>query len=399
MKYIKKNWFFILTILSIVIGTILGLVFKEKIMFIKPFGDLFLNLLYTIVVPLVFLSVSSSIANMKSLKSVGKILKTSLIVFVSTSLIAAVFMLIVLLIFNPVTNNIILESTTVEEASLLSVIVNAISVNDFSQLLTRSHILPIIIFAVALGIGVNKVEKDGDKVIATTLSKLTKVMMLIIKWIMYYAPIGLMAYFATLVAEFGPEIMGSYAKCILVYFFACVLYFLIFYTIYAYKAGGTKGVSAFYKNILNSVLVSFGTQSSLATLPSNVSTAKKLKIDKEVRDFVLPLGSTIHMEGSSMSTVLKIFFLLGLFNGGISGIGSIIGILLMSVLCGVVMAGIPGGGMVAELLIVSVYNFPSAAFMVIATIAWLIDPPATTINAVGDVASLMLIDSKLKKEY
>ncbi len=208
-----------------------------------------------------------------------------------------------------------------------------------------------------------------------------------------------MAYFATLVAEFGPEIMGSYAKCILVYFFACVLYFLIFYTIYAYKAGGTKGVSAFYKNILNSVLVSFGTQSSLATLPSNVSTAKKLKIDKEVRDFVLPLGSTIHMEGSSMSTVLKIFFLLGLFNGGISGIGSIIGILLMSVLCGVVMAGIPGGGMVAELLIVSVYNFPSAAFMVIATIAWLIDPPATTINAVGDVASLMLIDSKLKKEY
>ena len=398
MKYIKKNLFFILTITSIIIGTILGLVFKDKIMFIKPLGDLFLNLLYTIVVPLVFLSVSSSIANMKSLKSVSKILKTSLKVFVGTSLISAVFMLLVLLVFNPVTNNIILESTTVEEASLLSTIVNAISVNDFSLLLSRSHILPIIIFAVALGIGVNKIEKDDDKVIANILSKLTKVMMLMIKWIMYYAPIGLMAYFATLVAEFGPEIMGSYAKCILVYLFAAILYFLIFYTLYAYKARGTKGVSDFYKNILNSVLVSFGTQSSLATLPSNVDTAKKLKIDKEVRDFVLPLGSTIHMEGSSMSTVLKIFFLLGLFNGGITGIGSIIVILLMSVLCGVVMAGIPGGGMVAELLIVSVYNFPSAAFMVIATIAWLIDPPATTINAVGDVASLMLIDNKLKTE-
>ena len=398
MKYLKKNMFFVLTLFSIIIGTILGIVFKEKIMFIKPLGDLFLNMLYTIVVPLVFLSVCSSVANMKSLKSISKILKTSLKVFVSTSLISAVFMLLILLVFNPVNSNIVLESTTVEDATLLSTIVNAISVNDFSQLLSRSHILPIIIFAVALGIGINKVEKDKDKVIGETLTKLTKVMMHMIKWIMYYAPIGLMAYFATLVGDYGPEIMGSYAKCILVYCFACILYFAVFYTLYAYKAGGMEGVSKFYKNILSSVLVSFGTQSSLATLPSNVSTAKKLKIDKEVRDFVLPLGSTIHMEGSSMSTVLKIFFLLGLFSGGITSIGSVILILLMSVLCGVVMAGIPGGGMVAELLIVNVYNFPSSAFMVIATIAWLIDPPATTINAVGDVASLMMIDSKLKKE-
>ena len=398
MKYIKKNLLFILTLLSIIIGIILGIIFKEKILIIKPLGELFLNMLYTIVVPLVFLSVCSSAANMKSLKSVSKILKTSLKVFVSTSLISAIFMLFILLIFNPVSNGIILENIEVEKTTFLSTIVNAISVNDFNDLLSRNHILPIIIFALFLGIGINVVEKDENKVISESLVKLTKVMMLLIKWIMYYAPIGLMAYFASLVGEYGPEIMGSYAKCILIYYLACILYFLIFYTIYAYKAGGKEGILKFYKNIFPSVLVSFGTQSSLATLPSNVNAAKKMKIDKEVSDFVLPLGSTMHMEGSSMSTVLKIFFLLGLFSSSISAFSFIISILVLSVLCGALMAGIPGGGMVIELLIVSVYNFPSSAFMIISTIAWLIDPPATVINAVGDVTSLMLIDSELKKE-
>lgn len=397
MKFLKNYKFSISLIIAIILGCLVGVYVDGASEYLKPLGTLFLNMLCTIVVPLVFFTISSSIANMKSVKKISKILKNMFLVFIITSLVASLFMLICIWIYNPVSTNIELAAGTKESVTVLESLVNAFSVSDFNLLLSKSHMLPLIVFAIIFGLAVNITEKENKRV-SKMLKSISDVFMKIINWIMYYAPIGLFAYFAVLVADYGPEIIGSYAKSLIMYFIVCVLYFLVFYTVYAYIGGGKKGVKRFYKHILSPVLVSFGTQSSLATLPTNLKAAKEIGISEDVRNVTLPVGATIHMEGSSMGAILKIFFLLTIFGTGFESVGSILIALGVAVLSGAVMSGIPGGGLLGEMLIISLYSFPLEAFPIIATLGWIIDPPATTMNACGDTASAMIIDKLVKKE-
>ena len=397
-KFLKSYGMPLILLLSIIIGTLLGIFVKDTSIF-KPFGDIFLNLMYTIVVPLVFFTISSSIANMVNLKRLGKILKYVFIVFVITSLISSVFMLFGLSIFDIGKGvNIVLESgTEVEKLSVGSQIVKALTVTDFNNILSRSNMLPLIVFSILFGISVALIGEKSNNV-RSILDSLSLVMMKIVKIIMYYAPIGLCAYFANLVNEFGPELIGSYAKSMIFYYVICIIYFFIFYTLYAYIAGKKKGVKAFYKNILGVVLTSLATQSSLATLPTNLDTTEKIGIPKDIREVTLPIGTTMHMEGSSMGAILKIAFLFSIFNKPFTGISTYLIAILIAVLASVVMSGIPGGGLIGEMLIVSLYGFPLEAFPIIATIGWVIDPPATCINVCGDTSSSMLITKLVDKK-
>jgi len=389
-RFLKLYGFPIVLLISVIFGCIIGLIFKEDAMVLKPLGTIFLNLMYTIVVPLVFFTISSSIANMTNLKRLGKILRTVFIIFIITSSIAAIIMMIVLKFVDPVSISISLESSSVEKVSVLDSIVSALTVTDFKELLSRSNMLPLIIFSCLFGIGTSLIGSKGAK-IAEGLDTISRVMMKIINIIMYYAPIGLCAYFASLIGEFGKELLGSYAKSMILYYIMCVIYFIVFYTIYAYISGKKKGVKLFYKNIFSSLVTSLATQSSLASLPTNLKTASDINVPKDVREVTLPIGATMHMEGSSMGAILKIVFLFSLFSKPFTGFDTYLIALLIAVLSAVVMSGIPGGGLIGEMLIVSLYGFPNEAFVIIATIGWLIDPPATALNVCGDVSSSMLV--------
>lgn len=387
----KTYRFPIILLLSVILGCVLGIVLENKAMVIKPFGTIFINMLYTIVVPLVFFTISSSIANMVSLRRLGKILKYVFIVFVITSLISAIVMLFTIKIFDPVGNaSITLTAGNEEVLSIADQIVSAITVTDFKELLSRSNMLPLIIFSILFGIGIALVGEKGKNV-AKNLDAISNVMMKIIKIIMYYAPIGLCAYFAALVGEFGPELLGSYARSMLIYYILSIVYFAIFYTLYSYIAGKKEGIKAFYKAAPYPTATSLATQSSLASLPVNLEAASSIDVPKDIREVTLPIGATMHMEGSSMGAILKIAFLFAIFNRPFVGVDTYLIALLISVLSAVVMSGIPGGGLIGEMLIVSLYGFPMEAFPIIATIGWLIDPPATCLNVVGDLSSSMLV--------
>ena len=390
MKKFWKNYKFpIILLFSIIIGCILGIILEEDAVVLKPFGIIFLNMMYTIVVPLVFFTISSSIANMVNLKRLGKILKYVFLVFILTSAVAGILMLGVTKVIDPVGNaNIVLEQGEATEVSIGDQIVQALTVTDFSNLLSRSNMLPLIIFTILFGIGVALTKNDK---LAKSLENISNVMMKIINIIMYYAPIGLCAYFANLIGEFGPQLIGSYAKSMILYYVMCIIYFVIFYYLYAYIAGKKKGVKLFFKNIFPATATSLATQSSLASLPTNLETASNMDIPKDIRDVTLPIGATMHMEGSSMGAILKIVFLFGIFNMPFVGFDTYLIAITIAVLSAVVMSGIPGGGLIGEMLIVSLYGFPLEAFPIIATIGWLIDPPATCLNVVGDVSSSMLV--------
>lgn len=397
---LKKIWqsykLPVVLLVSIIIGCIIGIILKENALKLKPLGTIFINILYVIVVPFVFFTISSSISSIKSFKKLGKIFRKMFIVFIITSLCASLFMLFGVKIIDPIGNiSLTLNEGTKESVNIGNKLVEMITVGDFYQLFSKNNMLPLIIFSIIVGFAVGMTKSESQK-ISKVLDSISKVMMNVIKIIMYYAPIGLCAYFAALIGEYGKEIIGSYGRSMLIYYIMAIIYYLIFYRVYAYIARGKKGVKEFFINAFQPTLTALGTCSSLATLPSNLECADKLNIDKDVAKTTLPIGSTIHMEGSAMASILKIIFLFGVFGKSFTGIDTYLLAIIIAVLSGVVMSGIPGGGLIGEMLIVSLYGFPLSAFPIIATIGWIVDPPATVLNVVGDISSAMLVEKHIK---
>ncbi len=376
---------------GIAIGSMIGAFAPDFARKLAPFGDIFINLMFTAVVPLVFLSVSSAVSSMVDLKRLGKILSRLILVFVTTGVIASIIILFVVKIFPPAEGvKIVMEAGELEQISLGQAAVEAVTVPDFVQLLSRSHMLPLILFSIFFAICVTLTDKTGE--ISRMLDKLNQVFMKMVNLIMYYAPIGLGCYFANLVAEYGPQLLGTYARAMAIYYPVCILYFFIAFFIYSYWAGnGINGSKAFFKNIFPAAITSLATCSSIATLPVNLAGAERMGVDKDIREIVLPLGATMHMDGTCLSSILKISFLFGIFGQDFSGIGTYVGAVVISVLGGVVMSGIPGGGLIGEMLICNIYGFPPEAFPIIAAIGFLVDPPATMVNSTGDAVAGMMV--------
>ena len=383
--------FSILLIGAILIGSLIGIHFGEAAVKLKPLGDLFINGMFMIVVPLVFITISSSIAGMNDMNRLGKIMKNLFLIFVGTGVVAFFYVFVVVKIFPPAAG-VALEMPAAEALKPFQTgdqIVKAITVTDFPELISRKNMLPLIIFSIVFGICVNMIGEKG-RAIAQGLEALSEVFLKMIGLLMYYAPIGLGAYFAALVEEHGKELLGSYARAIAVYYPLCLVYMFTAFPVYGYIAAGKEGIRAL-KHVISPAITAVATQSSIATLPVNLEACKKIGVPKDIREIVLPIGATAHMDGTVLSTILKISFLFGIFQIPFEGMGTYLSALALSVVGGVVMSGVPGGGLIGEMLIVTMYGFPAEAFPIIATIGYLVDPFATMINASGDTMASMLV--------
>lgn len=393
-KTFLKQWRFTIVLLSSVcIGVLLGLIFKTKAGVLKPLGDIFLNLLFTAVVPLVFFSLSSAIAASNNLKRLGKIAGRMLIVFVITGIISSCLMLVSVKIFNPAKNlKLTFENTLSQDTGDISQkIVETLTVRDFPNLLSRQNILALIVFSILVGLSSQAAGEKGRSFREFLVSG-SEVMGKLIKIIMLYAPIGLGSYFAYLVGVFGPELIGTYARAVSLYYPVALVYFIIGFSFYTFIAAGRNGIKLFWINIPPAALTALGTGSSLAALPANLEAAERIGVPEDVREIVLPIGATIHMDGSCLAAVLKIAVLFTLFKKDFTGFETMAGAVGISLLCGVVMSGIPGGGFLGEALIVSIYGFGPEALPVISMLGTLVDPPATMINASGDTVAAMLVN-------
>ncbi|NMA86073.1 MAG: dicarboxylate/amino acid:cation symporter [Tissierellia bacterium] len=382
----------IILLSSIILGSIIGLVLGERAVVLQPFGDIFLNIMFTIVVPLVFVTIASSVANMADMRRLGKILGSMLLVFVITGLIASIIMIVVVNVFPPA-KGVNIQMEMPEEINALKTgdqVVKALTVGDFPELISRRNMLPLIIFSIFFGLCVGLVGEKA-KPLSNLLNILSEVFLKMVSIVMYYAPIGLGAYFAALIGNFGPELLGSYARAMIVYYPITIIYFFVAFYFYSYFAGGKEGTRVYFKNIFPVAITSLATQSSIATLPVSLAAAKEMGVPKDIRDIVIPIGATAHMDGSCLSAILKISFMFGIFNIPFKGLGTYLTAIIISILSGVVMSGVPGGGLIGEMLIVNLYGFPPEAFPIIATIGYLVDPPATMINVTGDAVASMMV--------
>lgn len=397
MKNFIKNYKSSIILLgSIILGTIVGLIFKEKASVLSPFGDLFLNLLLVIIVPLIFLTISTSIGKMKQPKRIGKILGAIVAVFIITSLVSVLVGIATTKSFrlvNAQDEGLIKEvlnteeETEAESVNFLERTISTISVGDFAKILTRDNMIALIVFSILVGISINISKEKGQKFLEV-LDSANYVIQSFIKIIMYYAPIGLGCYFAALVGTFGGEIALGYGKTFVIYTVVAVLFYFIFYSLYAFIAAGRKGFVAYWKNILPATLTSLATCSSAASIPVNTTCAKNIGVPEDIADTTIPLGTSFHKDGSIIGSVFKIMFLVYLFGANV-GTGKILGIALLATL---LVTAVPiGGGTISETLIITMLGFPIASLGMLTIIATIIDPPATMLNVVGDSASSMLV--------
>ena len=402
MKKLLKNYGFIIMMLTgVVAGCIVGALFPmvregdvvitPGATILEPFGTVFINLMFCVVVPMVFCSIASAIANMDSMKKAGKIMGVTVVSFCVTAGIAATIMYIIARIFPLVQGKYdMTEGTVGSTLGLADMIINFFTKPDFPELWSRRAILPLIVFAILFGFGV---QMSGGKktMTAKLLEDVTGCIMNVVKIISYYAPIGFFGFFATLVATYGPELVGDYSRTLIIYYLLCFVYMFTFFPLYARFGGGKGAAKVMLQHLFKPAAVSFGTCSSVATIPTNMEAAEETGISRDISNIVLPLGATMHMDGSAMSAIIKVAFLFGIFGKDFTT-GEAILAIVVAIFSSVAMSGIPGGG-TGELVLCTIF-FPdqmAIAYPIAIALGNLVDPPATMVNAAGDYVSCFIV--------
>ncbi len=399
MKILKNYKSTIILFFSIIVGVILGLIFGEKIEVISPLGDLFLNLLLITVVPLIFISITSSIANMHKPKRLRKMLFSIILMFIITSIVVVLISFVVtkaVPLISKENTAVISESLdyTIEEEvvelNLLERTVSMLSVNDTILLFSRDNMMALIVVSIMLGIAINMSKEKGKKV-AELFDSGMHVVTNFIKIIMYYAPVGLASYIAVQVGMLGSTIVVGYLTTFLLYLLVSAIVFFGLYTLMAFIAGGKKGIKVFWKNIIPSSLTALATCSSAASIPVNIKCTEKMGVPEDIAQTTVALGTSFHKDGSSIGSVFKIMFLVALFGTNITTFGATMEVLGIALLATLLVSAVPiGGGTISEMLIITMMGYPVAALPILTIIATVIDAPATLLNVVGDSSSAML---------
>ena len=403
-KFLSNYKSTIILLVAIIVGSIIGIIFKEKATILSPLGDLFLNLLLVIIIPLIFLNITTAISKMKQPKRIGKIIGSVLLVFVITSVIAVLigfastyFIKLVNTEDGEKIKASLEEVTTTEETdseddmTIADRTVKLLTVNDFSKLFSKDNIIALLVFSIIVGIAINMSGENGEP-FRKVLESANSIMGNIVKIIMYYAPIGLGCYMASFIGTFGTSIAVGYLKTFLVYLVIAILYYFIMYSIYAFIAGGKKGFKAFWKHVIPATVTAMGTCSSAACIPINIESTKKMGVSDDIAETTIPLGTSFHKDGSIIGSVFKIMFLVGLFGTSLATAGDIFWVLGIALLANLLITAVPiGGGTISEMLIITMMGYPVAVLPILTIIATIIDMPATVLNVIGDDVSSMMV--------
>lgn len=390
-NFFKNNWFLLTMVLGMVAGAITGAVWPGATC-LEPLGTVFINLMFCVVVPLVFFSISSAVASMGNAKRAGKVIGTTIVTFLCTAAVASLIMYIIVRLIPIVPAGFeAIEETEATPVDVSTLIINFFTKPDFTELWSRRAILPLIVAAILFGFGV-QMAGGPETPTAKLLANINLCLMKTMRIITYYAPIGFFGFFAYLVATYGPSLIGAYGKTLIIYYVVAFAYMFIFAPIYARFGGGKGAEKVMFKHLFAPAAVSFGTCSSVATIPTNMEACEDTGISGDVSEMVIPLGATMHMDGSAMSAIIKVAFLFGLFGQDFTTGRAILAI-IVAVFSSVAMSGIPGGGGTGEMVLCSIF-FPEQMAIAL-PIAWalgdLVDPPATMVNAAMDYVATYIV--------
>jgi Na+/H+-dicarboxylate symporter len=398
MSWLKNYGNIVWIMVGMIVGSCVGIIFGKDAEVLKPIGDIFLNLLFVAVIPVVFFSISSAIANLMGGTQISRIMLTMAGVYLVMIVMAALLTMLAVTLFPVHQITTAAGKLKQETAGKLSgdQITQLFTTGEFYQLLSRKNMLAMIIISILIGFGTLRSGENGDA-FKNFLNSGADVFKNVFIIIMKLGPIGLGAYFAYQVAVFGPSLFGTYAHIMGIGYGVSIFYYAVFYSLYAFIAGGVVGIRRYWKNNIIPSATAVGTCSSIATIPANLNAARKMGVSDTVAGIVLPIAGVLHKDGSSISSILKMTIVFAMFGKSFNSADIILLALGMTVLVSIVEGGIPNGGYVGELLFISAYGFPPEALPPTIIIGTLIDPIATLLNATGDTVGAMLINRFVEK--
>ena len=418
MKKLALHW-------KILMGMLLGVLFALLLIqfswgpefikdWIKPFGKMFINALKMIAVPLILASLIKGVSDLKDISKLSKMGGRTILTYVLTTLLAVSIGLVVVNVIQP-GKSISIETRTQllddykedaskrqvaaaaqKETGPLKALQDLVPSNIVSAAANNGNMLQVIVFAIFFGMGLILIPADKAKPVKSFFDGFNEVILKLIDMIMLAAPFGVFALLAALVAE-SPSL--DLFQALLWYAFTVVLGLSIMIGLYALvvKVFAKKSPSFFFKGIAPAQLLAFSTSSSAATLPVTMERVEEhLGVDEEVASFVLPIGATINMDGTSLYQAVAAVFIAQAFGMDLS-IGAQLGIIVTATLASIGSAAVPGAGMVMLVIVLGQAGIPEAGLALIFAIDRPLDMCRTTVNVTGDAAVSMLIAKSVGK--
>lgn len=392
-----KNHLFTRIAIGFGLGILLGIFLPEFSIKIKFIGDIYLNIIQAMIIPIIFVAVSTGIINIGSGKDLGRIGFTSVSVFVVMFVATAAIGLLISYIVRPGKHINIGTSGYDGEVTSPSVedfFMNIIPDNLFMAL-TEGDILATIIFTVIFSIAIVAVGKEAEPV-KNFINSLSTVIFKVLNYIMELTPIGIISLMAFAVAEYGAGIFSALGLYIVTAYAACIIAFVLVMLVPIWIYTGLTPVQ-FLKGIYKVWLVSLATTSSAVTMPTTIRVTKKdFKVSESITNFVVPLGTTINMAGGAISFSLLAVFVSDFYNIPL-GVGQIVYLVIIATVINMAAPGIPGGGIVLGASFLTLLGLPIELMGPIAAIYRILDMAYTTMNITGDAAAAVLIDESEKR--
>ncbi|WP_077602709.1 dicarboxylate/amino acid:cation symporter [Oceanobacillus sojae] len=379
------------------LGILLGILLPEFSIQTKFIGDIYLNLIQMMIIPIIFVAVSTGIINIGSSSDLGRIGFKSIVVFVIMFISTAAISLAISYLIRPgqkITMDAVGYDGEITEPSFADFFMNIVPSNLF-QAISEGDILATILFTLIFSVAIVVIGKEADPV-KTFINSLSKVIFKILDFIMELTPIGIISLMAFAVAEYGAGIFSALGLYIFTAYFACIIVFILVMLIPAWLYSKLRPVD-FIKGIYKVWLVSLSTTSSAVTMPTTMRvTRNDFKVSESITNFVVPLGTTINMAGGAVSFSLLAVFVSDFYDIPL-GVGQIIYLVIIATILNMAAPGIPGGGIVLGASFLTLLNLPIELMGPIAAIYRLLDMAYTTMNITGDATAAVLIDKSEEK--
>lgn len=376
------------TIFSHNAGTALNLL-KE---YIKPIGDIFLNLLKFVVVPIVLLSIITGIISLSDIKKVWSIGIKTILFYLCTTFIALVIGTIIATIFKK--GFVILDTTGAEyqakEAqNFIKVIADMFPTNIVAPLLNAS-MLQVIVIALFVGFAII-IAGEKAQPFANLIESANAVFIEVMDMIIHFSPIGIICLISPVIAENGPKIIGSLALVIGIAYVGYALHMLITYSIMVAGIAKVDPVK-FFRGIAPAMVMAFSSASSVGTLPLNIDCTKKLGGRKDIVSFVLPLGATINMDGTAIYQAVCTVFIATCYGVNLS-MSQILTVIVTATIASIGTAGVPGAGVVMLAMVLQAVGLPVDGIALVLGVDRIFDMGRTVVNITGDSACALCVSA------
>ena len=368
--------------------------------YLKPFGTIFVNLLKFIVVPVVLFSMIDGILSMDDMKKVGAVGWKTMAYFLCTTAIACVIGLIMANIFNGagLFPTLALEEGAVWEkatsANFMDTLVGIFPSNMWDAF-TKANMLQVIVIALFFGGAIMAAGEKG-KLCRDIVSSFNEVINRLMAFIISLSPIGVFTMMAWVVATQGAEILGSLALVLLCAYIAYILHAVL---VYSFSAKAFAGISPvkFFKGAFAAMMFAFTSTSSAATLPVSKECAHELGAEDDIAAFVLPLGSTINMDGTAIYQCVATVFLATCAGMHLT-IGQMVTIVVTATLASIGTAGVSGAGMIMLAMVLTAMGIDVNLIMIIYGVDRLFDMGRTCLNVTGDISGTLCVSAWERKK-